>query len=115
MPNVRTSVHGPKMTGRSPFNALCHVGRKGWLLRLASWCIEQKHWKNPFSAQVRSHGTPGQVDEPGAPVQFLMGSVRGVIRRVGPSVCCQLSQHVLQEATVLGVENFLRRVDAPLP
>jgi hypothetical protein len=28
------------------------------------------------SAQVRSHGTPGQVGEPGAPVQFLLGSLR---------------------------------------
>ena len=42
VPHVRTSVHGLKTTGRSPFNALCHVGRKGRLLRLASWCIEQK-------------------------------------------------------------------------
>jgi hypothetical protein len=73
VPHVRTSVHGLKTTGRSPYNALCHLARKGRLLRLASWCMEQKHWKNPFSAQVR-------FGEPGAPIQFLMGSVRRVYK-----------------------------------
>jgi hypothetical protein len=36
VPHVRTSVHGLKTTGRSPFNALCHVGAKGVLAKASN-------------------------------------------------------------------------------
>jgi hypothetical protein len=38
-----------------------------------------------FSAQVRSHGKPGQVGEPGAPVRFLRVLLGHKLRRSGPA------------------------------
>ena len=58
-----------------------------------------------FSAQVRSHGKPGQVGEPGAPVLFLLGVFygscsEGVDRRLLRYVSCWFVDQVFVDLGV---------------